>query len=218
MTLSRIRLLSGVAAGTMLLHPHLTRAQGADVSLLALSAHQQLLGNRLTGGSATLNFPQGNGQVVLRLGLEQASGHADRIGAPCAGLLQSGSCAAERVRDDAHLTTALGGVSVRVVATPRVAFAVEGDISVASVHSETLGLTSGESIAASKKLWGPRGGVNMSWRPIAAVPVAIGIGASVGTLAPIAHDRSPDRYTPFESSFGVRTVRLGLVWQAPIRE
>lgn len=218
MSLFRTRLLSGLVAGTMLVCPGLARAQGADVSLLALSARQELLGNRLTGGSAMLNFPQGGGQLVFRAGLEQASGHADRIGVPCSGLAQPGGCSPEKVRDDAHLTTALGGASLRLLATRRLAVAAEGDLAVASVHAQTLGLTSGASIAASKMLWGPRVGVSMSWRPIAAVPVAVGVGATVGTLGPIVHDQSSDAYTPFEQRFGVRTVHLGLVWQAPIRE
>lgn len=201
----------------MLVLPGLADAQGADVSLFALSA-QRLLGNPLTGGSAMLNFPQGNGQLVYRLGIEQASGQAERIGEPCAGLVIPGICSPERVHDDARVTSALGGATVRMLATPRVSVSVEGDLSVASVHADSRGLTSGYTVAATKTVWGPRFGVNLSWRPIATVPVAIGVGATAGTLAPIARDRSADTYAPFEKSFGVRTVHLGLVWQAPIRE
>jgi hypothetical protein len=211
------RLLSGIAAGAMLLSPILARAQGADVSLFALSAHQ-LLGSPLTGGSATLNFPQGNGQLVYRLGVEQASGQAERVGVPCAGTIQPGICSPERLHDDARLTSLVGGASVRMLATPRVTVSVEGDAAVASVHVDSRGLTSGYSIAASKTVWGPRLGVNLSWRPMATVPVAIGVGATAGTFAPIAHNQSPDTYAPFEGRFGVRTVHLGLVWQAPVRE
>lgn len=185
--------------------------------MLAISAHHELLGNRLTGGSATMNFPQGGGQLVLRLGLERSSGEADRTGTTCAGLVQPGPCSSERVRDDAHLSSAIGGAAVRLVAMPHVSVAVEGDFAVASLRTDTRGLTSGNSLAASKMMWGPRAGLNLSWRPMSTVPVAIGIGATVGVLTPVVRDQVRDGYAPFERSFSVRTARLGLVWQAPIR-
>jgi len=213
----RTRLSVAVAIAATLSIPAIGTAQGVDVGVLALAARHQLLGNRLTGGSATMNFPQGAGQLVFRLGLERATGAADRLGTTCTGLIQAGTCSPERVRDDARLTSAIGGAAVRLVVVPHLSVAFEGDIAVASVHADTRGLTSGTTVAASKVLWGPRLGLNMSWRPMTTVPVAIGIGVTDGVLAPVAHQRSAYGYAPFERGFGVRTARVGLVWQAPVR-
>src|SRR5436309_6469935 len=109
MSSHRTRLSVAVAIGATLYSPIRARAQGIDVSALALSAHHELLGNRLTGGSAMMNFPQGAGQLVFRLGLERATGETDRVG--CTGLIQPGACSPERVRDDARLTSAIGGAA-----------------------------------------------------------------------------------------------------------
>ena len=213
----RTRLSVAVAVAATLSVPTIGTAQGVDVGVLALSARHELLGNRLTGGSATMNFPQGAGQLVFRLGLERARGVADRTGTPCTALIQPGPCSPERVRDDARMTSAIGGAAVRLVALPHLAVGLEGDISVASVHADTRGLTSGATVSASKVLWGPRLGLNLNWRPMTTVPVAIGIGVTDGFLRPVVHGELVDGYAPFERSFGVRTARLGLVWQAPVR-
>jgi hypothetical protein len=93
--------------------PAIAQVQGGSMSAVALSSDHELPGNPLMGGGAQLRVPLGDGPFAFRVGVERLSGQADRIGAPCAGLIAPGTCPQERVRDQARTTgaalRALGG-------------------------------------------------------------------------------------------------------------
>jgi len=65
----------------------------------------------------------------------------------------------------------------------------------ASLRADTRGLTSGQTLTASKTLWGGLVGAHAAWTPVARVPVALQIAGGVGGVMPIARELVVDGYT-----------------------
>jgi len=193
--------------------PVAARAQGASVSAVVISAQHMLLGSPLTGGALGVSIRRRDSPVALHFEAAISHGHAGRIGVPCAGLIQPGTCAAEPLRDETRLTSISGGTTFRVFHRRHVLVALTGDLMLASLRADTRGLTSGQTLTASKTLWGGLVGAHAAWTPVARVPVALQIDGGVGGLMPIARELVVDGYTPFERGIQVRRLRLGIAWQ-----
>ena len=189
------------------------RAQGASVSAVVISAQHMLLGSPLTGGALGVSIRRRDSPVALHFEAAISHGHAGRIGVPCAGLIQPGTCAAEPLRDETRLTSISGGTTFRVFHRRHVLFALTGDLMLASLRADTRGLTSGQTLTASKTFWGGLVGAHAAWTPVVRVPVALQIAGGVGGLMPIAHDVAVDGYAPFERGIQVRRLQLGIVWR-----
>jgi hypothetical protein len=188
-------------------------AQGASVGAVIISARHPLLGDPLTGAALSVSVPQRDERLALRFGADRLHGRADRYGVACAGLIQSGTCPPEPLRDEARLTSASGGVVFRVLHWRHALMAITSDLTLASLQTETHGRTSGRTLAAAKMLWGGRLGGKAAWTPAVRVPFALEIEGGVGRFAPIVHGLTVDGYTPFERGFDVRILRLGLAWR-----
>jgi len=187
--------------------------QELAVSAVALDAHHYLLGAPLTGGAVALRGGPAGGRFTYRVGGEWLRGHNERTGIPCGGFIQPGTCAPERVRDESRLSGANAGAAVRMLGGERAALALTGDLTVASIHAETRGLTSGRSIDATKVLWGMRVGAEGWWAPWPRTPLALELGAAAGKLTPFAADQVLDGYTPFNDGFSFTRLWVGLTWR-----
>jgi len=201
------------ALAVVLAGPVAALAQGASVSAVAISARHTLLGEPLTGGAVGISFPRREMPVAFQFEAAHARSRAGRIGMACAGLILPETCPAERLRDEAWLTSASGGATLRVLRGRHALVALTADLTVASLRADTHGLSSGRALTATKMLWGGLIGAHAAWIPVARVPIALDIGGGIGGLTPIVHDDVVDGYTPFERGVDVRRVRLGLAWQ-----
>lgn len=216
---SRIRSLLEwrAALAVMCAFPAGAVAQSASISASVIDANHYLLSSRLAGAAARLSYPFHNGPVSIRIGAERLAANSHRIGAPCAGLVQPGTCQPEPVRDDAHFTAAIAGLGVRVLDSRRLAVNLTGDLSFVVLNVDSHGLTSGGSISAGKGMWDTNVGVEGAWSPWGQLPLAIEAGIAAGHVVPAATDLQLDGYTPFEQSFDIVRVRVGLSWQFPSR-
>lgn len=188
-------------------------AQGASVGAVIISARHPLLGDPLTGAALSVSVPRRDERLTLRFDADRLRGQADRYGTACAGLILSGTCPSEQLRDEARLTSASGGVAFRVLHWRHALMAITTDLTLASLRAETRGRTSGRTLAAAKMLWGGRLGGKAAWTPVVRVPVALEIEGAVGRLSPIVRDEVVDGYTPFARGFDVRSVRVGVAWR-----
>lgn len=188
-------------------------AQGPTASAVAISARHQLLGDPLFGGAVGVSFPRRDGRVAFRVGADHLRGQADRIGVPCAGMIQPGTCSPEPLRDEARLTSASGGASLRMLRGQHALLAFTSDLTLASLRADTRGLTSGRALTATKLLWGGMVGADLAWTPVLRLPLALEVGGGVGVLMPVAHDQVVDGYQPFDRAFGVRRLRVGVAWR-----
>jgi hypothetical protein len=186
------------------------RAQSVTISATSAAAQHPLLGESLDGASIALRTREA--PITYQADVSRMRARSGRIGSPCAGLIRPGTCPPEPLRDDARLFGASGGAAFRVLRAQRVTLAVTADLTLASIRADTRGLTSGDGLSASKTLWGAALGARASWRPVRRVPLALELGAAIGTLSPVSEDRVVDGYTPFESPFEVRRVQLGVTW------
>ena len=205
------RLVAAVAVG--IAGPVAARAQGASVSAVVISAEHMLLGRPLTGGAVGVSLRRRDTPIALDFEAAISHGHAGRIGVPCAGLIQPGTCAAEPLRDEARLTSASGGTTLRMFHGRHALVALTGDLVLASLRADTRGLSSGQTLTAAKTLWGGLVGAHAAWIPVVRVPVALQIAGGVGGVMPIARELVVDGYTPFERGIQVRRLRLGIAWQ-----
>ena len=88
-----------------------------------------------------------------------------------------------------------------------------GDVGLLNVHVDSRGLTSGGSTSAAKLLWDTGVGVDGGWSPWTSIPLALDAGVAAGHLAPVVNDLQVDGYSPFEQSFDLVRVRVGVAWR-----
>jgi hypothetical protein len=200
-------------AAALLAAPRLVVAQGGGLSAVVAGADHALLGDPLVGAAAEVRIPLAGGRASARLGAEHVSGDSRRTGSPCAGLVQPGTCEPEPLRDEARLTTVSGGLGLRLLGWRSLFVEATGDLRLGHVEADTRGLTSGGRLTASKTMWGGELGLEGAWSPSRRLPLALEVGVSTGGLTPLASEMVADGYTPFESSFGVRRLRVGLAWR-----
>jgi hypothetical protein len=172
-----------------------------------------LLATRLSGLGLMIRLPTQDGRYAVRLGAARLSSSAERIGIPCAGLIQPGTCAPERMRDDAELSEASLGAWVRLVGLSRVTLALTGDLSADRIHVDSRGLVSGGELAASKTLWGAGVGVEVAWIPLQRLPLALEAEAGFNSLFALTEERIIDGYTPLEDGMKLTRLRLGVTWR-----
>lgn len=144
---------------------------------------------------------------------ERLRGSAERIGVPCAGLVEPGTCATEGVRDRARLGGGSIGIAFAELVQEQFDVSITADWMVAELHVHTQGLSSGRAVSASKVMWGPQLGVASLWRPVKGVPLALEIGGAVRGLLPVVQTNVTDGYTPFEDSFGGALAHIGVSWR-----
>jgi len=189
------------------------QVQGGGATAVALSAKHELLGNPLVGGGVELWIPAGDGRFAFRFGGEWLHGQADRIGIPCAGLVEPGTCAPEPVHDRSRMTTARGGGMLRLAGGHNATLKLTADWMVTRVSVDTHGNASGSELTAAKMLWGAWLGVSADWIPWSHVPIGLEMEAGLGDLIPILNEHILDGYAPFDGGMSVRHLRLGLVWR-----
>lgn len=187
--------------------------QTIGVSAVALDASHLLLGGPLVGAGVTLGWSRPRAPVAFRANGAWLRGRADRTGVACAGLIEPGTCQPEQVHDESKLAQVDAGVAVRVLGGQRAALALTADVAIASVRSDTRGLASMRSLNAAKTLWGGLAGVEASWLPLGRMPIALNIAGTIGGLTPVVIDAAIDGYAPFNESFVIRLVRLGITWR-----
>lgn len=185
-------------------------AQSVTVSGTSAAAQHPLLGESLVGASIAVRTRQA--PTTFQFEVSHARARSGRIGAPCAGLIQPGTCPPEPLRDDARLLSVGGGAALRVLRAQRVSVSLTGDLSLASVRADTRGETSGGRLSASKTLWGAALGARAAWTPMMRVPLALELGVGIGTLSPVSEDDVVDGYTPFENHFRICRAQLGVTW------
>jgi hypothetical protein len=134
------------------------------------------------------------------------------VGIPCGGFYHPDICAVEPLRDEATLTTGMAGLGLGVLSSQRFAVALTADVRAGLVRADTRGLMSGQSISASKTIWGGDVGAEGTWMPWAHLPIAVEVSAAIGGLTPVSSDQILDAYTPFESSFTVKRLSVGVAW------
>ena len=154
-------------------------AQGASVSAVIVSARHTLLGNPLTGGAFNSRSPRRDTPVIFRFEAARSYGHASRIGVLCVGFFQP-PCSAEQLHDDARLTSASGGIELRVFHGQHALMALTTDRTLASLRADTRGLSAGQTLTAASVVWGGLIGAHAAWTPVARVPIALEIAAGVG--------------------------------------
>jgi hypothetical protein len=187
--------------------------QSVSVNAIGLDASHFLLGEPLVGGGVTLGWSGPRATVAFRVGGEWLRGRADHTGTACAGLIEPGTCLPEQVNDESWLAQGNAGVAVRVLGGGRAALALTADLALASVRADTRGLWSMRSLHARETLWGALVGVETTWLPLPRLPIALDLAANVGGLRPIVSDLLIDGYTPFNDSFRIRLVRVGISWR-----
>ena len=194
--------------------PTVAQIQGGSVNGVVLSANHELLGKPLVGAGVEFWIPIEQGPFTFRFGGEMVHGLANRIGVPCAGLIQPGTCAPEPVRDRSQMTTVRGGFTLRLVDGRKSTVRLATDWMVTRVSVDTHGLASGRDLTAASMLWGPRLGLTADWKPISRAPVGLELEAGIGGLAAVPpQTRIEDGYTPFDGTVSVRYGRLGLAWR-----
>lgn len=218
MSLNPLRTLSsfagpGLAAAFAVAIPVVAAAQNASVSAVVVSGRHELLGNPLAGGAVGFSFPRRDTRFSLHIEAAFSRGSSGRTDVPCTGLIQPGTCAPEQVRDQAWLASASGGATFPVLRGSHASMAFTANLTLASLGVDSRGLSSGQTLSASKLLWGGLAGANANWTPVARVPFALQVAGEIGGLMPIVEERVEDGYTPFERGFDLRRVRLGIVWR-----
>jgi hypothetical protein len=217
MTFQRMRIYSPRAVRAVLavgcLLPAAVAAQNGSVSAVVMETDHELLTSRLTGAAAHVSFPIHSGPVSIRVGAERLGGTSHRIGAPCAGLVQPGTCQPEPMRDDGLVVAGTAGLGIQVIAWRRIVFDLTGDLSFVNVQVDSRGLTSGGTISAGKELWDGDIGVEGTWFPWTRLPVALAVGVAGGRFSPVVSHEEIDGYTPFESGFYAVRVRVGAAWR-----
>lgn len=166
-----------------------------------------------TGGGVTLRLGRAESRVGWRFAADHLRSSNSRIGMACAGLIMPGTCFAEQLSDDTRSTIGTGGMTYRLLGNQQVAFGLAADATLARVQADTRGLVSRRELAASKMLWGGLVGLEASWTPVSAWPLAIELGGAWGGLTPVSRDQVVDGYIPFEDSFSVTHARLGVTWR-----
>jgi hypothetical protein len=193
--------------------PSASSGQSAGVGAVALAASHELLRDRMVGSGARLNIPLTNA-LSLRLGAERLTGRASRTGTTCVGLVNPDSdCSPEPLRDDARITSMMGGLGLRVLDARRTTVNLAIDLRFGPIHVDTRALQTGRDLAAEEWHWGRDLGVEATWSPWVAVPLAFEAMVSVGRLSPIAPEQVLDGYAPFMEGFGVARAYLGVAWR-----
>jgi hypothetical protein len=188
-------------------------AQRLEVSLVAMDVGEVRLAAPLVGAGIAGRLPLGDGGYTMRFGLEHVRGAATRTGVPCAGLIEPGTCAPERVRDDARLTVVTAGIARDLLTTHRSRLAVLADIALAGARADARGATSGRVLSADELLIGAAVGVEASWEPVADAPWRLEFGATIGGLRAGSPADVVDGDRPFADWFGARRLRLGASWR-----
>jgi hypothetical protein len=179
-----------------------------------LFANNTLLGRPLEGGGAEFRISPPNWPLVtFRFATEWLYGRADRIGTPCAGLIEPGTCELEPVRDRSQMKTVRSGLTARVIGNRGGGVKLTADWFEARVTVDTHGLTSGEDLIADKLMWGPFLGASAGWVPLSRVPIGLELEAGVGWIMPVVAGHVFDGYAPFDGGIANRYVRLGLAWR-----
>jgi hypothetical protein len=184
----------------------------ATVSADVAVVNHYLVGNPLYGASVRVDKPLTE-SLALRFGAERVSGNASRTGVACGGwVLRPELCPTENLVDDATLTTAGAGLAFWTETRGGLVLNLTGDLRAGAVQSTTRGWTTGNAIGVDAALVGIDLGAEVHWLPLARVPVALDLAATIGALKPLV-EQATDSYIPFDEAFRVSRLRLGLSWR-----
>jgi len=188
-------------------------AQRVGVDAAVISTDHELLSSSLMGIASHATFALQTGPLSLRVGAERLAGTSRRIGTPCTGLVQPGTCEPEPMRDKARLIAASAGIGVRAITSRRIAVDVIADLSLTHAYIDSRGLASGETISADQHLWDGDIGVETVWSPWSRLPVAIDASVSADHLKAVTTTPAVDGYAPFENGFELVRLRFGVAWR-----
>lgn len=211
----RLRVPGGIAVGLAwaAVCAPLLEAQAVGASIVVLSAQHRLLGNPLVG-AAISNRVTDRADWWFRVAVEGLRGQAKRVGIPCGGgPFAPGTCAPERLRDDARLLQVTGGVGRQLLAESRVTLAVTADLGIARLGVVTRALDTGASLSTGKTLGSGLLGAELSWLPSRQGPIGVAIQLRTGGFLPLVQDDAADAYAPFEPTFGASNLHVGLTWR-----
>jgi hypothetical protein len=190
------------------------RAQSLGVRAVGADLRHQVLGG-LFGAALVGTVPLGSAGTELVLAGEHLKGRSNRIGVPCAGLIEPGTCGPEQLRDYATASSLAAGVSGRIAGSGRLALSAGGRLVAMHLRTRTRGLDSGRELSANKTMGGAEVGLEGAWHPWGNTPLALVTGAAVGWQSPVRNEVLLDGYTPFEQGFRVARAWLGLTWRRP---
>src|SRR4030095_14393937 len=133
----------------------------------------ELLGGSMVGGGGRFKFKILGDRVSARLGYEYLAGNADRMGIPCAGLIEPGQCQTpEPLVDHGRLASGSFGAGVRTFSRNGFSIDLVSDYRIAWVNVDTRSLSSDRKLSANKQLMGMEFGVEAMYTPFPFIPVS----------------------------------------------
>lgn len=184
-------------------------AQSVNVNAGRFNGDHYLLGEAMTGGGASFNFRTADKRLDIRVGFDSYAGRSARVGSPCGGFVEPSTCKSEPMRDQSSLYLASVGPSYDIIREADFTLSVLGLLQGGRVNADSYALQTGQSLSASKTLWGASGGLAAAWRPSPRKPFAFNAAAETGRLGKIRRSGVMDAYTPFEGA-AFRTNRLSV--------
>jgi hypothetical protein len=105
------------------------------------------------------------------------------------------------------------GLAFRMVDWRRLRVEIAGEVRLGTVRVESRGSPSGGELRVDKRLQGVGFGLDASWSPWSALPLAIEAGFTTGEMHRRENEELIDGYSPFEDGFDVRRLRIGVAWR-----
>jgi len=188
-------------------------AQDGSASAVVVISSNRILHDPLVGGMARFIVPLRGQRMSAHLGAQYVSGRSERFDSPCPGFLPTGTCLGEPIRDHARLALAKAGFGIRSVSWRRIAVHATGDVSAGILSVDSRALQSARSASVSKGMLGADLEVSGSYSPWLRVPIALEAGIAAGVLTPRFKGESISGFNPFDSSFRVARLRIGVSWR-----
>jgi hypothetical protein len=183
---------------------------GQTVSAGAVQAwpDQSLLGSPL-GFRIAVGKPFD--RVGVRLGLELYSDDRQDFGSTCGGFVVSiEDCAPEPLSDRSHMRALTVQTPIPALSHDRVAIAVVPGVRLSWLGSARTGQITGRTLDADEVVFGVDLGAEVSLVPVAAWPIEIRVGGSLGLLYAL-RGGSLDGYDPFTGdAFYVPRMQIAL--------
>ncbi len=197
---------------TLVASPGPASAQSVDAGIIAMTTSHDLMSDGLFGFGARIEVGLGS-RIALHAGAEHATGTARRPGILCVGLVQPGTCTSEeQVRDNARLTTAVGGFDARLLGAGSRSLSLTGDVRIGVVRVVSTGASTGRQLTDEKSLIGGELGLQAIWSLTPHSPFALVLAGSAGEMRPIVKEQVIDGYNPFWTDFNVGRLRAGGRW------
>jgi hypothetical protein len=161
------------------------------------------------GGVVTVSRRWGD-KLALRFGYEWIESERGRIGTPCVGLVEPGTCPPEPMRMRGRSQVFTFGAAARLVRWSRARLDFAQNVRLGDLSAHEQGLESGRIRSAGEGVLGLDLGLEASVAPRAAWPLALHAAARYGNLVPQSPAQVIDGYSPFTDGFGLTRIELGM--------